>query len=75
MEARDLSTDRIPSFELAMRIRHPNFDPADVSRELQLEPRRGHRRSAIEGGAVDREVAPAPDRIERVEVARAKYGR
>jgi hypothetical protein len=38
MEARDLSTDRVPSFELAMRIRHPNLDPADISRELRLEP-------------------------------------
>src|SRR5262245_27919444 len=38
MEARDLAEDRIPPFELAMRIRHPSLDPAEISRELQLEP-------------------------------------
>jgi hypothetical protein len=38
MEARDLSDDRVPPFELAMRIRHPSLDPAEITRELQLEP-------------------------------------
>ena len=38
MEARDLAEDRSPPFELAMRIRHPSLDPAEISRELQLEP-------------------------------------
>ena len=38
MEARNLSNDHLPAFELAMRIRHPSLDPADITRELQLEP-------------------------------------
>jgi hypothetical protein len=38
MEARDLSPDRVPQFELSMRIRHPSLDPMEISRELQLEP-------------------------------------
>lgn len=38
MEARDLSQDDAPPFELAIRIRHPSLDPADISRELRLEP-------------------------------------
>lgn len=37
MEARDLSRDA-PPFELAIRIRHPNLDPAEITRELKLEP-------------------------------------
>lgn len=43
MEARDLSTDRVAPFELAMRIRHPNLDPAEISRELELEPEHSFR--------------------------------
>jgi hypothetical protein len=37
MEARDLSKDA-PPFELAIRIRHPSLDPAEITRELKLEP-------------------------------------
>lgn len=37
MEARDLSRD-VPPFELAIRIRHPSLDPAEITRELKLEP-------------------------------------
>ena len=37
MEARDLSED-VPPFELAIRIRHPSLDPAEITRELKLEP-------------------------------------
>jgi hypothetical protein len=38
MEARDLLRERPPTFELALRIRHPSLDPATISRELQLQP-------------------------------------
>jgi len=38
MEARDLSKDAPPPFELALRIRHPSLDPAEITRELRLEP-------------------------------------
>jgi hypothetical protein len=37
MEARDLSRD-VPPFELAIRVRHPTLDPAEITRELKLEP-------------------------------------
>lgn len=38
MEARDFLKDRMPAFELAIRIRHPSLDPADITSELHLEP-------------------------------------
>lgn len=53
MEARDLSREPVPAFELAIRIRHPSLDPADISRELRLEPehsfRAGDPRSSSSG--------------------------
>lgn len=38
MEARKLSDSPAPAFGLSLRIRHPSIDPAEISRELQLEP-------------------------------------
>lgn len=38
MEARDLLHERASPFELALRIRHPSMDPAQISRELRLQP-------------------------------------
>ena len=37
MEARKLSKSQPPPFQLSLRIRHPSIDPADLSRELQLQ--------------------------------------
>jgi len=38
MEARDISRSHIPPFEISLRIRHPSIDPAQISRELRLQP-------------------------------------
>jgi hypothetical protein len=38
MKARPLPEASEPAFELAFRIRHPSMDPADLTRELKLEP-------------------------------------
>jgi hypothetical protein len=37
MEARKLRTPRSQPFQLSLRIRHPSLDPADISRELEIE--------------------------------------
>lgn len=37
MEARDLSREHSPPFQISLRIRHPSIDPATISRELRLE--------------------------------------
>jgi hypothetical protein len=37
MEARDLSQEHSPPFQISLRIRHPSIDPAAVSRELRLD--------------------------------------
>lgn len=53
MEARDFSNSQTLPFELSLRIRHPSMDPADVTRELGVEPRHsfraGHPRQARSG--------------------------
>jgi hypothetical protein len=38
MKARPLAETSEPAFELAFRIRHPSMDPAELTRELKLEP-------------------------------------
>ena len=38
MEARDISPERSPPFQISLRVRHPSIDPGTISRELQLEP-------------------------------------
>jgi hypothetical protein len=43
MEARKLSDSPAPAFGLSLRIRHPSIDPAEISRELQLEPEHSFR--------------------------------
>jgi hypothetical protein len=43
MEARKLSDLPAPAFELSLRIRHPSIDPAEISRELQLQPEHSFR--------------------------------
>lgn len=37
MEARKLSTQRSPPFQLSLRVRHPSLDPAEISRQLRLQ--------------------------------------
>jgi hypothetical protein len=37
MEARPLSKSDAQPFELSLRIRHPSIDPAELSREFQIE--------------------------------------
>jgi hypothetical protein len=37
MEARDLSQEHSPPFQISLRIRHPSIDPAAISRELRLD--------------------------------------
>jgi hypothetical protein len=53
MEARRLSDSPAPAFGLSLRIRHPSIDPAEISRELQLEPehcfRAGEPRNSASG--------------------------
>jgi hypothetical protein len=43
MEARKLSDSPAPAFGFSLRIRHPSIDPAEISRELQLEPEHSFR--------------------------------
>lgn len=38
MEARKLSAEPSESFRLALRVRHPSMDPADISRALGIVP-------------------------------------
>lgn len=38
MKAKALADSQDSPFELALRIRHPSMDPADLSRELGIEP-------------------------------------
>ena len=38
MEAKAFSKSQELPFALALRIRHPSIDPADISRELHIEP-------------------------------------
>jgi hypothetical protein len=38
MEARDISRSLSQPFEISLRIRHPSIDPAQISRELKVEP-------------------------------------
>lgn len=38
MKPRPLPEASEPTFELAFRIRHPSMDPAELTRELKLEP-------------------------------------
>ncbi len=38
MEARDISRERSPPFQISLRVRHPSIDPGTISRELRLEP-------------------------------------
>jgi hypothetical protein len=38
MAAPKLATLQPPSFQLSLRIKHPSFDPADISKELGIEP-------------------------------------
>ena len=43
MEARQLSKPEPLPFELALRIRHPSIDPAELSQELRLEAKHSFR--------------------------------
>lgn len=43
MAAPKLATLQSPSFQLSLRIKHPSFDPADISRELGIEPEHSFR--------------------------------
>jgi hypothetical protein len=37
MEARDISREHSPPFQISLRVRHPSIDPGTVSRELRIE--------------------------------------
>jgi hypothetical protein len=63
MAATKLATIQPLPFQLSLRIRHPSMDPADISKELRIEPehsfragqRRRPSRSGIAPGAVHSE--------------------
>ncbi len=38
MQARKLAKSELRPFQLSLRIRHPSMDPADFSREFEIEP-------------------------------------
>ena len=38
MAAPKLATRQPPPFQLSLRIRHPSMDPAEISKELRIEP-------------------------------------
>jgi hypothetical protein len=37
MEARDISEERSPPFQISLRVRHPSIDPGIISREFRVE--------------------------------------
>lgn len=43
MAARKLATLQPAPFQLSLRIRHPSIDPADISKELGMEPEHSFR--------------------------------
>jgi hypothetical protein len=43
MEARKLSKSDPQPFQLSLRIRHPSIDPAELSRELEIEAEHSYR--------------------------------
>jgi hypothetical protein len=43
MAAPKLATLQPPAFQLSLRIRHPSMDPADISKELRIEPEHSFR--------------------------------
>jgi hypothetical protein len=43
MAAPKLATLQPPPFQLSLRIRHPSMDPADISKELRIEPEHSFR--------------------------------
>lgn len=43
MAAPKLATLEPPPFQLSLRIRHPSIDPADISKELRMEPEHSFR--------------------------------
>jgi hypothetical protein len=43
MAAPKLATFQPPPFQLSLRIRHPSMDPADISKELRIEPEHSFR--------------------------------
>ena len=53
MAASKLATLQAPRFQLSLRIKHPSFDPAVISKELGIEPahsfRAGHPRQSKSG--------------------------
>jgi hypothetical protein len=43
MAAAKLATLQPPAFQLSLRIKHPSIDPADISKELGIEPEHSFR--------------------------------
>ena len=43
MAAPKRATLQAPPFQLSLRIRHPSMDPADISKELGIEPEHAFR--------------------------------
>jgi hypothetical protein len=43
MAATKLATLQPPAFQLSLRIKHPSMDPADISKELGIEPEHSFR--------------------------------
>ena len=61
MEARRASQPSYP-FQLSLRVRHPSIDPAEISRELQLEPEHSFRAGDLRDST--RSVAVTPTHVE-----------
>jgi hypothetical protein len=47
MEARRISTDYSEAFRLALRVRHPSMDPAELSRAFAIEPEYSFRAGSV----------------------------
>ena len=58
MEARRASQPSYP-FQLSLRVRHPSIDPAEISRELQLEPEHSFRAGDLRDSTRSAAVTPA----------------
>jgi hypothetical protein len=62
MPAPKLATLQSPPFQLSLRIKHPSIDPADISKELGIEPEHSfragqprHSKSGLTPAAVHKE--------------------
>ena len=58
MEAKKLSEDPAPAYQLSLRIRHPSINPVEISQALEIEPEH-----AFQAGDARRSGGRAPPSV------------